>query len=68
MSSGRIKDAVFTGREVTALVTLHTLMDGRAKASVVSVALTLNLEGPPVRPDWGFVTAVTYTQIPVTPR
>ena len=68
VSSGRITDAGITGREVTALITLHTVQNGRAKASVVSVALTLNLEGPPVRPDWGFVTAVTYTQIPVTPR
>lgn len=68
VSSGRITDAGVTGREVTALVTLHTVQDGRAKASVASVALTLNLEGPPVRPGWGFVTVVTYTQIPVTPR
>ena len=68
VSSGRITDAGVTGREVTALVTLHTATGGRAKASVASVDLTLNLEGPPVRPGWGFVTAVTYTQVPVTPR
>lgn len=68
VSSGRITDAGVTGREVTAQVTLHTVQDGRAKQSVSSVALTLNLEGPPVRPDWGFVTVVTHTDIPVTPR
>lgn len=68
VSSGRITDPGLTGREVTALVTLHTAADGRASASVASVALTLNLEGPPVRPAWGFVTVVTYTQIPVTQR
>jgi len=68
VSSGRITDAGVTGREVTAMVTLHIVQDGRPRVSVSSVALTLNLEGPPARPDWGFVTAVTYTQIPVTPR
>jgi hypothetical protein len=68
VSSGRITDAGVTGREVTAMVRLHTVQDGRPRVSASSVALTLNLEGPPVRPDWGFVTAVTYTQIPVTPR
>ena len=68
VSAGRITDAGVTGREVTAMVTLHTVQDGRPRVSVSSVALTLNLEGPPTRPDWGFVTAVTYTQIPVTPR
>ena len=68
VSSGQITDAGVTGREVTAQVTLHTVQDGRAKQSVSSVALTLNLEGPPVRPDWGFVTVVTYTELPVTPR
>lgn len=65
--AGDITDPGVTAREVDALVTLHTTVDGRKRAQRFSVALTMNLEGPPTRPRWGFVTAVTYTVVPMGP-
>lgn len=66
VSAGRITDPGITGREVTALVTRHTIEAGTPRQSVTSVAVTLNLEGPPTRPDWRFVGVVTYDAIPVS--
>ncbi|WP_330474627.1 hypothetical protein [Terrabacter sp. C0L_2] len=66
VSSGRISDPGVTGREVSATVTHHYLKAGRATSSTSSVAMTLNLEGPPSRESWGFVTAVTYSSLPVS--
>ncbi len=65
VSSGRISDPGVTGREVSATVTLHYLKAGRPASATSSVDMTLNLEGPPSRPSWGFVTAVTYSSLPV---
>lgn len=66
VSSGRISDPGITGREVSASVTLHYQKEGRQVASTSSVAMTLNIQGPPSRRSWGFVTAVTYSSLPVT--
>jgi hypothetical protein len=65
VSAGRITDPGVTGREVTALVTRQTVEAGTPRKTVTSVAVTLNLEGPPSRADWRFVGVVTYDAIPV---
>ena len=66
VSSGRISDPGVTGREVSAAVTLHYEKQGRPVTTTSSVAMTLNLEGPPTRNSWGFVTAVTYSSLPTS--
>lgn len=66
VSSGRISDPGITGRQVSATVTRHYVKAGRPATATASVAMTLNLEGPPSRESWGFVTAVTYSSLPVT--
>jgi hypothetical protein len=66
VAAGVISDPGVTAREVTALVTLHTIEAGINKKIVTSVALTLNLEGPPARPNWAFVGAVTYDAVLVS--
>ena len=66
VASGRISDPGVTGREVSATVTLHRIQHGRDVSSTSSIAITLNLQGPPTRSRWGFVTAVTYTAVPVS--
>ena len=66
VSSGRISDPGVTGREVAASVTLHYEKQGRPVTATSSVALTLNLQGPPTRGTWGFVTAVTYSSLPTS--
>lgn len=66
VSSGRISDPGITGREVAATVTLHYLKTGRPASATSSIAMTLNLEGPPTRGSWGFVTVVTYSSLPVS--
>lgn len=66
VAAGEISDPGVTAREVTALVTLHTTEAGINKKMVTSVALTLNLEGPPALPNWAFVGAVTYDAVLVS--
>ena len=66
VSSGRISDPGITGREVAASVTLHYRKQGKAVTSTSSVAMTLNIEGPPTRGSWGFVCAVTYSSLAVS--
>lgn len=65
VADGRITDPGITGREVAALVTRHTSRSGTDHAQRFSVAMTLNLEGPPARATWGFVAVVTYASIPI---
>ena len=65
VASGRITDPGITGRDVAATVTVHSAADGRPHIATYSVGLSLNLEGPPTRPTWGFVAAVSYTAIQV---
>lgn len=65
VADGRITDPGITGREVAALVTRHTSGAGVHHAQRFSVAIALNLEGPPTRATWGFVAAVSYTSIPI---
>jgi hypothetical protein len=66
VAAGAINDPGVTAREVTALVTLHTNESGIGQTTVTSIALTLNLEGPPAQSNWGFVGAITYDAVPVS--
>lgn len=66
VSSGRISDPGITGRQVSATVTLHYVKGGRRVSSTSSVAMTLNLQGPPSRQSWGFVVSVTYSSLAVS--
>lgn len=63
VQAGRVTDPGTTARLVAATITRHT--GSNATTEEFSVALSLNLEGPPTRAGWRFVTAVTYTVIPV---
>lgn len=63
VASGRVTDPGITGREVTATVTRHTSVNGHKQTATFSVAVTLNLEGPPTRRGWGLVAVISYTRI-----
>jgi len=63
VASGRITDPGVTAREVFATVT-RSSPDGTQR---FSVAVSLNLEGPPVRSAYGVVGVITFTSIPVGP-
>ena len=65
VANGRVSDPGATAREVDADLTLHIRAAGKARTQTYSVALTMNLEGPPNRDNWGFVTAVTYRAVGV---
>jgi hypothetical protein len=60
VAGGQITDPGVTARQVDADVTLHTNVHGKVIAEHFSVALVVNLEGPPVLGGYGFVTAITY--------
>ena len=62
---GQITDPGVTARQVDAEVTLHTVDHGKPTAVRYSVALVVNLEGPPVRDGYGFVAAITYNVVRV---
>lgn len=47
-------------------MTRHTSVDGHSHTMKFSVAVSLNLEGPPTRPTWGFVAVIDYTAIQVS--
>jgi hypothetical protein len=66
LANGQISDPGITARQVDAQVTLHTRQNGQKHTSVTSVALILNLEGPPVRERYGLVLLVDYTAKAVT--
>ena len=61
VDAGRIQDPGVTARQVHATVTRQVGTD----AAKYSVEVTVNLEGPPSRSAWGFVTLLTYTSIPM---
>ena len=63
VAAGRLADQGVTQREVDAAVTLHYLERGKHKTSVSSVALTINLEGPPSRGRYGFVSVDNYVTV-----
>ena len=65
VEGGQITDPGVTARQVDAEVTLHTTDHGKVATQRFSVALVVNLEGPPVRAGYGFVTAVTYNVVAV---
>ena len=60
VAKGQISDPGVTARQVDAEVTLHTTDRGKATAVTFSVALVINLEGPPTQARYGFVAAITY--------
>ena len=60
VANGQITDPGVTARQVDADVNLQTTDGGKVTAEHFSVALVVNLEGPPVRSEYGFVTAITY--------
>jgi hypothetical protein len=63
VAAGRLADQGVTQREVDAAVTLHSLERGKHTTSVSSVALTMNLEGPPSRDRYGFVSVDNYVTV-----
>ena len=63
VAAGRISDPGVTAREIVAVVTRNTLEAGQSRSVRSSVVLGVNLEGPPTRDTWAFVTLVTYTSI-----
>ena len=60
VAGGQITDPGVTARQVDAEATLQTNVHGKVIAEHFSVALVVNLEGPPVLGGYGFVTAITY--------
>jgi hypothetical protein len=60
VANGQISDPGVTARQVDAEVILHTTDRGKATAVKFSVALVINLEGPPTRARYGFIAAITY--------
>jgi len=65
VANGQITDPGVTARQVDAEVTLHAIDHGKPTAVRYSVALVVNLEGPPVRAGYGFVAAITYNVVRV---
>jgi hypothetical protein len=64
VADGRLTDPGVTQREVDADLTLHYLARGKPSTAVSSVALTINLEGPPTRGSYGFVSTDNYITTP----
>ncbi len=52
VSSGHISDPGITAARFSASVTLHYQKESRLVASTSSVAMTLNIQGPPSRRSW----------------
>jgi hypothetical protein len=65
VAEGQLADPGITEREVDATVTTHWTQGKLHRSSTRSVALTMNLEGPPARSGYGFVTAVLYNTVKV---
>jgi len=65
VADGQITDPGVTARQVDAEVTLHTVDRGKPTVVRYSVALVVNLEGPPVLDGYGFVAAITYNVVRV---
>jgi hypothetical protein len=68
VAAAQITDPGVTARQVDAEVTLQTTDLGKATTQRYSVALVINLEGPPVRDGYGFVAAITYNLVAVGGR
>jgi hypothetical protein len=60
VTGGEITDPGVTARQIDAQVTLHTTDHGHPTTTASSMALTIQLEGPPVRGEYGFVVAAIY--------
>ena len=66
VAGGQITDPGVTARQVDAEVTLHTTDNGQHTTAASSVALTVQLEGPPARGAYGFVVAVIYDVVGIS--
>lgn len=65
VAAGGVSDPGATVRQVDAVLTVHTRRHGRKHTTRWSVAVTMNLEGPPTRPGYGFVSVITYRAVPI---
>ncbi|MGH3473219.1 MAG: hypothetical protein ACRDPG_14380 [Nocardioidaceae bacterium] len=63
VATGQVSDPGVTAREVDAEVTVHTVVVGKPRTQRWSVALLMNLEGPPTRDGYGFVTLVDFREV-----
>ena len=68
VAKGQITDPGVTARQVDAEVTLQTTDLGKVTEQQFSVALVINLEGPPAGDRYGFVAAITYNVVKVPAR
>jgi hypothetical protein len=65
VAKAQITDPGVTARQVDAEVTLQTTDLGKVTEQKYSVALVINLEGPPVLDGYRFVAAITYNVVKV---
>ncbi|HEX2943567.1 MAG TPA: hypothetical protein VHO91_21105 [Rhodopila sp.] len=64
VASGQLSDAGITERQVDAEITTHWKQGSRVLSANKSISLVMNIEGPPHRARYGFVTAVIYQEVP----
>lgn len=62
VQSGEIQDPGVTERQVDAEVTTRWRDGSAIKTTSESISITMNLEGPPTRGHYGFVTSVLYNE------
>jgi hypothetical protein len=65
VTAGRITDPGVTARDVDAVVTTRWQDNGRAVTAKRSVFLSLTLDGPPSRAEYGYVNTVAYRSVPI---
>jgi hypothetical protein len=65
IADGRITDPGVAARDVDAVVTTHSVVNGRMVVSRADVLISLTLEGPPSRAEYGFVDVLTYSVVPI---
>jgi hypothetical protein len=65
VAAGRITDPGVTARDVDAVVTTRWQDHGKTVTAKRSVFLSLTLEGPPTRAEYGYVNTVAYRSVPI---
>jgi len=65
VAAGRITDPGATARDVDAVVTTRWQDHGRTVTAKHSVFLSLTLEGPPTRAEYGYVNTIAYRSVPI---
>jgi hypothetical protein len=65
VAAGRITDPGVTARDVDAVVTTRWQEHGRTVTAIRSVFLSLTLEGPPTRAEYGYVNTAAYRLVPI---